>query len=240
MHSARSYYVRIALFLYPAWIALYYLVGTTSNRFPAHNISLPIDGQIPFIETFVWAYILSYVFPFLPVLLVKDGHRLNVTLLSIALTNLFAYLIILNFPVTFIREHPGSSLSGTVLAYVYGMEMEPAANNFPSLHVIFALTVYFSCRRQIKSRAGSFLIFLVATLITLSTLFVKQHVFLDVVSGVICAPAGWALARYLYPNLTDTSLEPVAAFRGMARRLIPYFALYLLVLLVVTAVHYSL
>ncbi len=57
---------------------------------------------------------------------------------------------------------------------------------FPSLHVGYSMGIAFTaCRDPHLSRIKKWLIVLWVILISLSTMFIKQHSILDVVSGAI-------------------------------------------------------
>ncbi len=222
MPSTRFFYLRVSLLVYTVWMLLHIMVGTIARRFPAHDFSLAIDQGIPLIPWFVWIYLFAYLFPFFLLLAAKDWHWINIAILSLTLENIFAYPVFLNFPVTFAQPVLGDSFSEHVLQLVYSTHLPPGANNFPSLHVALALTFYFCFRKQITSPAGSSFVGVTALLIALSTLFVKEHIFADVLAGIFWAIGGWALARFLYPRIVDISQEPEVALRVMIRRLLPF------------------
>ena len=63
-------------------------------------------------------------------------------------------------------------------------------NCFPSVHVVNAMIVSIYVNREKKfNKIIKIFSSLVAILIMISTMFIKQHVFLDVVSGIIVAYA---------------------------------------------------
>jgi protein-S-isoprenylcysteine O-methyltransferase Ste14 len=49
-------------------------------------------------------------------------------------------------------------------------------------------------------------------------MFVKQHIILDVVAGVLWAFAAWGLANYLYPFLTNPQAPAPVALKEMLKR----------------------
>jgi membrane-associated phospholipid phosphatase len=240
MASKRIFYLRFSLLFYAAWMSLHILVGNISIGIPARDLSITLDSMIPLVPWFVWIYLFAYLFPLFLLLAVRDWHSLNITFLSIIILNIFAYPVFLNFPVTFDQPALGNTLAEKVLSTVYDTHLPPGANNLPSLHVALALTAYCCYRKELTTRAGSSLVALIVVLITLSTLFVKEHIVADVAAGILWAIGGWALAWFLYPRLVDTTLDPVTSLRTMMWRLLPIILTSILLVALVTIIHWFL
>jgi protein-S-isoprenylcysteine O-methyltransferase Ste14 len=218
MHQDRKHYIKITLLAYAIWIVMFEAVGRYAAMLPTRDLTTFLDRQIPLIPEFIWPYELCYVFPFLPLFVIKDFHRFNRTLLSIIFANLSAFILYLTFPIAFPRPELGQSLSEKILYLEYASDFYPGANKLPSLHVTFAWLVYFACRKQRLSKAGDAIVLLTAMLITLSTMFVKQHIILDVVAGVLWAFAAWGTANYFYPLLADPQEPAPLALKKMLKR----------------------
>lgn len=240
MASKRIAYLRISLLFYTVWMALHILVGNISIGIPARDLSITLDSMIPLVPWFVWIYLFAYLFPLFLLLVVRDWHSVNITFLSIIILNLFAYPVFLNFPVTFNQPALGNTFAERVLSAVYDTHLPPGANNLPSLHVAIALTSYFCYRKELTTRVGSSLVALIVLLITLSTLFVKEHIVTDVAVGILWAIGGWALACLLYPRLVDTTLDPETSLRTMMWRLLPIILTSFLLIALVTIAHWFL
>lgn len=220
----------MSLIVYVLWIILFEVVGRYASKLPAHDITLLIDRRIPLIPQFIWPYLLCYIFPLLPLLVVEDLHRLNRTLLCIILANLSAFILYLIFPVAFPRPELGQSPSEYLLSFLYHVDFNPGANKLPSLHVTFAWIVYLTCRGQRSGRFSSTVILLVAMLITISALFVKQHVITDVVLGIGWALASWTLAGNFYRSLVDPNIEPRTGLKQMMRKVAPIMVTFAVVI----------
>ena len=67
-------------------------------------------------------------------------------------------------------------------------------------------------------------------LITLSALFVKQHVMADVVAGLCWAFTAWVLAGYLYKFLAGPNVDPRAGLKKMLKKLAPIMFLFAVVI----------
>jgi membrane-associated phospholipid phosphatase len=219
--------------VYFIWLIVFEVVGWYAAILPTRDFTSYIDEQIPLIPEFVWPYVLCYVFPFLPLFVVKDWHRFNRALLSIILANLSAFVLYLVIPIAFPRPELGQSLSERLLSFIYGVDFHPGANKLPSLHVTFTWIVYLVCRGQRLNRFGEAIIFLLAVVITLSALFVKQHIVLDVVAGIFWAFSAWILAGYLYRFLTNPYIDARAGLKQMTKKLVPVVIIFGAVLLTV-------
>jgi membrane-associated phospholipid phosphatase len=217
----RKFYIKVTLIVYLLWIIFFEVVGWYAVKLPTHDITSWVDRKIPLIPQFIWPYMLCYIFPLLPLVAIKDLHRLNRTLLSVIIANLSAFILYLIFPVAFPRPELSQGLSEHLLSYLYHIDFHPGANKLPSLHVTFAWIVYLACQGQRLGKFGHPVVFLIAMLITISALFVKQHVIADVVIGIGWALASWSLAANFYKSLVDPNIEPRAGLKQMMRKVSP-------------------
>lgn len=228
--NERVFYIKVGLIVYFVWLILFEIVGRHAAQMPTHDITSLIDRKIPLVPQFIWPYLLCYVFPFLPLLVVKDWHRLNRALLSIVFANLSAFIMYLVFPVAFPRPELGRSLSDSLLAFLYYVDFRPGANKLPSLHVTFTWIVYLTCRGQRLGKFGNAVILFIAMLITCSALFVKQHVIADVLIGLCWAFMAWSLAGIFYKSVVDPDIDPRDGLKQMLRRVSPLVVTFTLVI----------
>ena len=141
-----------------------------------------IDSAIPRIPVFAVPYLLFLPW-FWSVMLYVWYHNRSFRQLAYAsiIINLVAVIVYVTFQTYVPRDVVVSDdfFSG-ILRFIY--EHDQAYNGFPSLHSALSAMVatYFVC---IKSR-WSWVFILIAVLIVMSTLFVKQHFIADAVSGV--------------------------------------------------------
>jgi membrane-associated phospholipid phosphatase len=222
----RWFYIKISLVVCFIWVIVFEAVGWYASTLPGRDLTTYIDKQIPLIPVFVWPYILCYVFPFLPLFVVKDWHRFNRALLSIILANLSAFVLYLIIPISFPRPELGQSLSERLLSFIYRVDFHPGANKLPSLHVTFTWIIYLVCRGQRLNRFGESIIFLLALLITFSALFVKQHIILDIIVGIFWAFSAWILAGYFYRFLANPCMDARTGLKQMTKNLVPIFFVF--------------
>lgn len=231
----RLFYLKATLLLFIAWVAVFELVGNVAKNLPTVDLTLPLDRRIPFVAAFVWPYILCHVWAFLMIVALKDFHRANRAFLAVLLSNLTAYLVYILVPVAFPRPELGPGLSDQILAWYHRLDFYPGANKLPSNHVAFIWIIATACRRQRFGRIGDLLLPLGASLITVATLFVKQHVVLDAALGMVWGFAAWFAAGRLYPAIVDPSVAPADGLKRLVHKVGPATLAYLAILLGIAA-----
>jgi hypothetical protein len=92
MKRDRKFYTKISLIVYFTWVVVFEAAGWYAPMLPAGDFTIHVDRQIPFIPIFVWAYVLCYVFPFLPLFVIKDWHRFNRALVAIIPANISTFI----------------------------------------------------------------------------------------------------------------------------------------------------
>lgn len=209
----RKRYLVVLLGAYVMWVLCYELVGHLAARLPTFDLTTEWDRAIPLWPPAVWAYESCYLLPLLPVLLARDWHRINVWLLACLLANLSAFVVYFALPVAFPRPALGDSLAERVIGWEYAIDFDPGANNLPSMHVTLSWLAAFACARQGRSAWLVGALGLLAVLISLSTLLVKQHLLWDVGAGLIWALASWRLAGTWYERRRQVELSPLDNLR---------------------------
>jgi len=204
----RRRYLTLLVCGYLVWVLCYELVGHAAARLPTHDLTTALDRAIPLWPPAVWIYEACYLLPFVPVLVARDWHRINVWLLACLLGSLSAFAMYFALPVAFPRPALGDSWAERVIALEYALDFEPGANNLPSLHVALSWLAAFACTQQGRPRWFETGCFLLAALISLSTLLVKQHLVWDVVTGLGWAVASWGFAAALYRRWRLSAARP--------------------------------
>ena len=165
-----------------------------------------IDEIIPFEASFILIYNLAFFVAILPLFFVKNRIKFRNVAYSYFLVTSMTFFIFLVFPVKMIRPwvEPTNFLNNIVL-FVYSIDL--SYNAFPSLHVVYPfLAGMIIIKENIK---WGFLVVLLAFIIALSTLFVKQHYLLDVLGGFLIAALGFLVYRYLSSrSLKRVNLPP--------------------------------
>lgn len=179
-------------------LATYY--GTqwlTANR-PHHNVALPIDGLIPFWPVWIFVYVLTFIFWIVCAFVAMREEReiCYEIFAGIFCAELMCFVIFVLFPTVTVRPEPvqDGSLRMWMIARIYAMD-EPT-NLFPSMHCMISWMFareFLRCEKV--SRAWQVFSFVLAVMICLSTQFVKQHMFIDLVAGIALGEVCIFLAR---------------------------------------------
>jgi membrane-associated phospholipid phosphatase len=228
--EARRFYLLAGFVLYASWLFVFDSVGRTASQLATSDPTLPADRLIPFVPAFVWPYLLGYLYPLLPFVALKDWHRFNAAILAVILANAAAYIFYFLVPLAFPIPDPGPGLSGRLLTAHIRLDFSPGANKLPSFHVASVLIAVLACARQRLGRFGDAAAAAGAFLVAVSTLFVKKHVVLDVLAGILLGALAWLAARKLYLSLSRREPLPIEAFKKMMRKIGPFILAYLVVL----------
>jgi membrane-associated phospholipid phosphatase len=165
----------------------------------ARQLITAVDHQIPFVEIFVVPYLLWYAFIFLMLVYfcIYDRAIYYRTLLSFCVGMLVCYVIYFFFQTTVPRpELMGTGILTGMVKYVYGADQP--FNCFPSIHVLSSYLMILGIRHsKLWTIKKDMIVSTIAYSIILSTLFVKQHVVLDVVAGVLLGSLLFKLFYYL-------------------------------------------
>ncbi len=188
------------LFLYLLQASIYFLSKFTPIK--DHLIGNSIDYKIPFIPLFGLIYVSWFLaIIIVPLVLSKYNknelkkHYWNVTI-AIAVCALF-YLF---YPTT-ANIRPDFQVKGlfTLTCYLVYFFDGPMANLFPSMHCLmcFYYIYYVLFNKEINKR-WRIGIFIWSVLIILSTLFVKQHVVIDVLGALVFSALIYAINSFVF------------------------------------------
>lgn len=175
------------LLLLTVWpvMGLIYQVLNEHPQKPA-DISTSLDHNIPFIPVFIIPYIIwyAYMFMYLVYFCFKDTRVFIKTLIMIVLAELVCFTIYFFFQTTVPRPDPqGNTMMIQLVKMVYANDQP--YNCFPSIHVLTTFSIMLgSLNLQNKHLLNTISIHLIGSLIIISTLFVKQHVILDMVGSM--------------------------------------------------------
>jgi membrane-associated phospholipid phosphatase len=159
----------------------------------ARSLMTDLDVQIPFIPGFIIPYLLWYplILGSLIIFCMRDRKVYYRTLVALCVGLIISYLFYFFFQTTVPRPSiaPDSFLN-TLVWFVY--QTDQPYNCFPSIHVLTSYLIIkgiMDCSNLPK--ALRYIVAFSSWAVIVSTVFVKQHVVLDVFGGVI-------LAQFLY------------------------------------------
>lgn len=164
------------------------------RREPKHYWSIRIDKHIPVIPAFVIPYIALFPFVIVASLLMLRTPLSTEFFVSIFIANTAAALFWFFIPTGMRREHVSTKkLFNRWIAWIY--RHDRPSNEFPSSHVFSSVICGYYLALSFSTFAGA--IWLLAGLIAISTIFVKQHYVIDVLGGLLCATGAIGIAFLL-------------------------------------------
>jgi len=172
-----------------------------------HIIESSIDNIIPFISVFVYPYLFWFVYMAICIvyLFIYDKKVYRHLMIFIILGYSLGLIVFMIYPsVQNLRvDLTGiQSLSVQLVNYIYGLDTN--TNVCPSIHVIGALGAMLIMLRTDLMKNNTkmkVLNIIVGISICLSTMFIKQHSFIDVSFGIVIT-----LVLYNYTKSLSTKL----------------------------------
>ena len=157
-----------------------------------------IDNNIPFVNWFIIFYIACYPWWYLGPLLILKYRREGFYeyLISATIGYIIGGIIFIVLPTEI--ERPiidNNNILNILVNFIYSTDM-PANNLFPSFHCFISWNVYLSIRGNkevsIYYRIG-YLVF--ALFVCASTVFIKQHFFVDILAGMLLAEITFFISK---------------------------------------------
>ena len=156
---------------------------------PAHDVSCRLDKKIPYWPYSVFVYVLWYpmiaVFP-----LFVYWHSVElywIYIIAIAVDIIISIVSYVIYPSSFQRPVPPEGFMGWVMRIVYRCDYK-GKNCMPSMHCSMCFIIIFISAVCIQYNFNLYCGFLVlSVLIVISTVLTKQHVIIDVITGLLAA-----------------------------------------------------
>lgn len=157
------------------------------------TVMLPGEENIPFLPAFLVVYVAFYVLPILIFMKLRERGRLYKSMMAFLIAVVIHLAFFFLMPISY-QLRPEMEWSSEVLSQLFQIlyMIDQPINTFPSMHVSFAFLSHYIVKRYFPIHARASLI--VACAVACSTLFVKQHYVMDVVSGFAMA----ATINYFY------------------------------------------
>jgi len=181
----------LIFFLLVAYFSLAYNILGYIPHYASFEASTFIDKIIPLVPFFVIFYLIGFVFSVVPLFITEEKKEFYWLAVNYFLILTVSFVFFVLIPIEFKKDFAmGSGFFSRLIELIQFVDSD--FNNFPSLHVSLNLfTVLFV--KDKNSRLGLWLL-PIPILIILSTMFVKQHLFIDVIGGIIIA----ALFYYIF------------------------------------------
>lgn len=173
------------------------------------DLSLGLDHMIPFLPQAVIIYVLAFITWIVGYIVTgRESREVCYQIMSAEIIAKLACLVIfLVLPTAMVRpEVTGSGFCNWLTRIIYAADTPD--NLFPSVHCLenwIFFRASFRCKKV--GRAYRVVMGVMALLVFASTLFIKQHLFLDVLGGVVVAEFGLWLSRLLRADRCFYALE---------------------------------
>lgn len=183
----------------------YFLASKIAKN--GYDLTTPLDKIITFRPMFIFPYLYWYLYIVIGLILIllQDRKDYIRAFLSIFIGMCICYLVYYIFPTEINRPLiTDKSLMYKLINFIYSMDRP--FNCFPSLHV---LTTYFIMRytKREEFRLVFYYTQIVGTLIVLSTVFIKQHFFVDIFVSIILCEAIIIVIKKVDDNILDDVLD---------------------------------
>lgn len=194
--------VIVQIFLLAFQCILY--LGVQKIEGPAHDVKHRLDDKIPFWTPSVLIYVLWYpMIAIFPLCLYASAHEMYTLYISAILIDiLLSSIVYLIYPSSFQRPMPPDTITGRIVAILYVCNYK-GKNCMPSMHCSMCFIIAFFAILGMPGNGVLYAGFLIlALLIVISTVLTKQHVIIDVVTGLLMAILAIGIAMLLKGGLT--------------------------------------
>ncbi len=172
----------LTVLMFLVWAGGFMAIGWVVDIESTHHLGLAIDDKIPLIPEFSLIYLGLFPVFFMPFLMIKDDEYFKIFSGAYLTIMVIAYTVFFFFPVSIVRPTVEvTDFSTWVLNIIYACDRP--VNLFPSTHV--AMTMMAALTIWEINRLYGLLAGIYAAAIAASTLFTKQHYFLDVVIAIV-------------------------------------------------------
>lgn len=184
--NIKKHLVYLSLMLiFPLLHLIYKFLNAPHGK--VHNLFTAFDISIPFVKVFIVPYIIWYIFTYIMFFYIylKNKKIYLRTLITYATCLILSYSIFYFFQTTVPRPNlVGNDIFTNLVRLIY--RLDKPFNCFPSIHVLSCYLIIKSINLlETQNNFIKSLIYFICTLIILSTLFVKQHVLLDILCAIL-------------------------------------------------------
>lgn len=177
---------------------LYFGARLIAGGFPHRSMELPFDRGVPFVPLSVLVYFSGYALTVFCYILAarQDRERAARFFSAELLTKLICFVFFIALPTMNVRPDTGGSGLGLWLMRLL-YRVDSADNLFPSIHCVWCTFCALAVRQKKLPKGAKLTVAVLAALVAVSTLTTKQHVVLDVISGVSLSILCYALTEKL-------------------------------------------
>ena len=169
-----------------------------------------LEAATPVIPAFAVVYVAAFPFWYISYyLLCRSSKKLCYEIvLTDVIAKIFCGFLFVMIPTTNIRpEVTGSGIGEMFLRYIY--LTDTPYNLFPSVHCLESWLVFSYIRDSRAKLPVKIAVFILAVAICLSTVFTVQHVWLDVIAGILTAEFFKAFVPYIIGVFSASKVKPL-------------------------------
>ncbi|AJA49646.1 PAP2 superfamily [Clostridium pasteurianum DSM 525 = ATCC 6013] len=220
MNRIRNNIIAFCFMLPILLLNMCYGLLNSSNR-GVTSLATDLDARIPFIKEFIIPYVIWY--PLVPLVFIyiciKDKLTYCKLLVSLVFGLIISYITFYFFQTTILRPSlVGNDLFTNIIRALY--KVDNPFNCFPSIHVMTCFLMIegiWKCKE--KNLFMNISVTILNIIIILSTFFVKQHVVLDAVYGILIALVTFLLANLFIKNkVADLFKKPYLLINRVSLR----------------------
>ncbi len=183
-------YFKIPILSWLVLLVCFFLIKSVTT--PKYFIYSKIDDYIPYIKWFIIPYTMWYFYLFVGLLYIglkskNDLFRLQTYIFS---GMSICFLIYIFFPngISFKPDIVQNDFLSSMVKFLYSIDAPTCV--LPSIHVFDAIAVHVGivhCSALKDKKALVWISFIIMIFICASTVFIKQHSFIDIICGIILA-----------------------------------------------------
>lgn len=185
MKKLKENIIPISFMLLIPILNIFYGILNNKSR-GVYSLVTNIDTIIPFTKSFIIPYVIwyPYIFLVLVYLCLKNIKVYYKTLFCLSIGFIVSYIIFYFFQTTVARPTlVEDDILINIVEIVY--KNDKPYNCFPSLHVLTTYFVMMGISEVETNKKITLPVNIIGILIILSTLFVKQHVVMDVIFAIV-------------------------------------------------------
>ncbi|SET10104.1 hypothetical protein SAMN04487772_10880 [[Clostridium] polysaccharolyticum] len=198
-------YAHAKVFLYLIVYFIWFILLEQHNNRQFNMMYCKIDDYIPFLEVFVIPYILWFAYicvavGYLLLFEIKDFYQCTAFLFAGMTICLIIYTVCPNAQALRVDSFPRNNLCTRLVKMFY--TADTSTNVCPSIHVYNSIGAHIAvwrCKSLKKHPIIQYGSLILMILICLSTMFIKQHSFIDFICGI-------GLAVIMYVIIYKTKL----------------------------------
>lgn len=169
-----------------------------------------IDDKIPLIPIFIIPYIVAYpfwIYTSIKISTTTKEHFFDY-IIGLSLAHIIGFIIFIVMPTYIDRINEnlynslGNDIFSKLLRFIYNNDgCEKGHNLFPSFHCLISFYCILGVFKQKQiSKFYRIFTYCMSFLIVISTLFTKQHYFLDTIGGLVTAILAFYIVKFVKPT----------------------------------------